>query len=86
MAEAFQARHDRLARQFMSEIVAEAIHAGDGFGELMALLETCVFGALLAGERCHKVSRRVSVEVLQAMTDAVLDRLAKEPVRHSLDV
>ena len=81
MAEDFVARHDRLAKQFMSEIVAEAIHAGDGFGEIMTLLETCLLGGLLTGERCFEVSRRVSAEALQAMTDAVLERLAKEPVK-----
>jgi hypothetical protein len=86
MAEDYIVRHNRLAKQFMSEIVSQTIHADDGFGGLMFLLETCVLGGLLAGERCHKVSRRVSAEALQAMTDAVLERLAKEPVRQGLDV
>jgi hypothetical protein len=80
MAEEFNARHNRLARQFMSEIVAEEIYAGGDFGGLMAVIESCLFGGLIAGERCHGASRRVSVKTLEAMTERLLERLAREPV------
>jgi hypothetical protein len=74
------ARHNRLAKQFMSEIVSQAVYAGDGFGGVMAVVETCLLGGLLTGERCFGASRRVSAKTLEAMTERVLHRLSKEPV------
>ena len=72
-------RLNGLSERFVHDILGEAARAGDGFGGIMALTECCVFGALLMGERRFGVSRRVSTEIVEAMVDRVLERLAKEP-------
>jgi hypothetical protein len=72
-------RMNALSERFIQDIVGEAARAGDGFGGIMALTESCVLGSLLIGERCFGASRRVSTETLEAMVDRIFERLATEP-------
>ena len=73
-------RHNFFARKFMSKIIGEAVREGNGYGTIMTLGESCLLGILLTGERCFGVQRHVTVEILDAMINRVLERLAAQPV------
>jgi hypothetical protein len=80
MTDAATQQHNALVKQFMRTILAEAIRQGGGLGQIMLLVESCAFGALLTNERIFGVNRRASIELMEALTGRVLERLAKEPV------
>ena len=70
--------HNRLTAKFVREVLRETIAAGGTDSSVMVLLESVVFGGLLANEKLFGVSRRATVELLNSLAQAVEERLARE--------
>lgn len=69
--------HDRLAGELLTKLFTDAQvdgRAADGV-EIMMILESLVLGAALAIERSERTPRRVVVEMIELMTERVMERL-----------
>lgn len=67
--------HNKVAIDATRAIVAPMVEAGQSDAAIMVVLESVMLGVVLANERLHDVSRRVSVERLESAVHAVCERL-----------
>lgn len=67
--------HNDLANQFVRKILAEVIGSGGSDAAVMVVAETILLGSVLACEEIFGVSRPVSVERLNTLTQRVEERL-----------
>lgn len=68
--------HNALANAFVRNVLAEVIRDGGDDAAVMVVAESTLLGAVLACEKFFGVSRRVSVERLNSLVQAVEERLA----------
>lgn len=69
--------HNRLVGELLTKLFSESRVDGrpaDGV-EIMMILESLVLGAALAIERSERTRRRVVVEMIELMTERVMERV-----------
>lgn len=72
------ASHNAVTREALTQLVRGTAAAGGKDSDIMVAAESLLLGLLLINEKQFGVSRAVSAERLESLTQAVLERLAKE--------
>ncbi|MCS0501562.1 hypothetical protein [Ancylobacter mangrovi] len=67
--------HNALANDFVRRILAEVVRDGGNDVAIMVVAETVLLGAVVSCEHLYGVTRRASVERLNALVERVEDRL-----------
>lgn len=73
------ALHNHAAAEAVSAIVRPMIAVGASDSDIMVVLESAVLGVLLYCERAEGVSRPATIERLDSLTAAVVERLPQGP-------
>jgi hypothetical protein len=68
--------HNELVRVFLLTVIRKVVEEGEGDAAVMVVIESAVLAALLTNEKVFGVDRRVSAERLEALTQAVHERLS----------
>lgn len=69
--------HNEMAANIVKMIVDAVSKRGGGHSEALVVAESIVFGIVLYGELTGVSSRRFSIEAVESMTEAILERLAR---------